>query len=203
MKFPSPKALALILEYEVGGGKSYYEKYLSKPTWPGGASGMTLAIGVDCGYYTSAELEKLFHFLPKEQLEVVKGASGKTGQAGKAYTQQHKNSSINITWDQAIEIFDTLTWPKFAKLAEKSFPGLDQLCDNAYGAIVSLVFNRGSSLVGDSRLEMRNIRDLVPKKDYKGIANELRKMKRIWKGKGLDGLLARRDAEANLVETCA
>jgi len=203
MKSPSPKALALILEYEVGGGKSYYEKYLSKPTWPGGASGMTLAIGVDCGYYTSAELEKLFHFLPKEQLEVVKGASGKTGQAGKAYTQQHKNSSINITWDQAIEIFDTLTWPKFAKLAEKSFPGLDQLCDNAYGAIVSLVFNRGSSLVGDSRLEMRNIRDLVPKKDYKGIANELRKMKRIWKGKGLDGLLARRDAEANLVETCA
>jgi len=203
MKSPSPKALALILEYEVGGGKSYYEKYLSKPTWPGGASGMTLAIGVDCGYYTSAELEKIFHFLPKEQLEIVKGASGKTGQAGKAYTQQHKNSGINITWDQAIEIFDTLTWPKFAKLAEKAFPGLDQLCDNAYGAIVSLVFNRGSSLVGDSRLEMRNIRDLVPKKDYKGIANELRKMKRIWKGKGLDGLLARRDAEANLVETCA
>jgi len=203
MKSPSPKALALILEYEVGGGKSYYEKYLSKPTWPGGASGMTLAIGVDCGYYTSTELEKLFHFLPKEQLEIVKGASGKTGQAGKAYTQQHKNSGIVITWDQAIEIFDTLTWPKFAKLTEKAFPGLDQLCDNAYGAIVSLVFNRGSSLVGDSRLEMRNIRDLVPKKNYKGIANELRKMKRIWKGKGLDGLLARRDAEANLVETCA
>jgi len=203
MKSPSPKALALILEYEVGGGKSYYEKYLSKPTWPGGASGMTLAIGVDCGYYTSTELEKLFHFLPKEQLKIVKGASGKTGQAGKAYTQQHKNSGIVITWEQAIEIFDTLTWPKFAKLAEKAFPGLDQLCDNAYGAIVSLVFNRGSSLVGDSRLEMRNIRDLVPKKNYKGIANELRKMKRIWKGKGLDGLLARRDAEANLVETCA
>ena len=56
---------------------------------------------------------------------------------------------------------------------------------------------------GDSRLEMRNIRVLVPKKDYKGIAEELRKMKRIWKGKGLDGLLARRDAEADLVETCA
>jgi GH24 family phage-related lysozyme (muramidase) len=56
---------------------------------------------------------------------------------------------------------------------------------------------------GDSRLEMRNIRNLVPKKDYKGIAKELRKMKRIWKGKGLDGLLARRDAEADLVETCA
>jgi GH24 family phage-related lysozyme (muramidase) len=50
---------------------------------------------------------------------------------------------------------------------------------------------------------MRNIRVLVPKKDYKGIAEELRKMKRIWEGKGLDGLLTRREAEAKLVETCA
>jgi GH24 family phage-related lysozyme (muramidase) len=203
MKQPSPKALDLILEYEVGGGKAYYDKYLSHPTWPGGASGMTLAIGVDCGYYSPEELEKIFNFLPKEQLDIVKGASGKTGQAGKAYTNANKNKGINITWDQAIKIFDTLTWPKFARLAEKAFPGLDELCDNAYGALVSLVFNRGTAMQGDSRLEMRNIRVLVPKKDYKGIAEELRKMKRIWKGKGLDGLLARRDAEADLVETCA
>ena len=202
MKNPSPKSLALILEYEVGGGKSYYDKYLSKPTWPGGASGMTLGIGVDCGYYSPTELEKLFNFLPKNQLEIVKGASNKTGQAGKDYTNKHKSDGIVVSWDQALEIFDSLTWPKFAKLAEKAFPGLDQLCDNAYGAIVSLVFNRGSSLVGDSRLEMRNIRDLIPKKDYKGVAGELRKMKRIWKGKGLDGLLERREAEASLVESC-
>jgi GH24 family phage-related lysozyme (muramidase) len=203
MKQPSPKALNLILEYEVGGGKSYYEKYLTKPEWPGGASGFTLGIGVDCGYYTPTELEKLFYFLPKDQLEIVKGASGKTGQAGKAYTQQHKDSGIVVTWDQAIEMFDNYIWTKFAKLAEKAFPGLDELCDDAYGAIVSLVFNRGSSLTGSSRSEMRVIRELVPKKDYKGIAEELRSMKRIWEGKGLDGLLARREAEAKLVESCS
>jgi GH24 family phage-related lysozyme (muramidase) len=203
MKSPSPEALALILEYEVGGGESYYDKYLSKPTWPGGASGMTLGIGVDCGYYTPEELGKLFSFLSNDQLNVVKGASGKTGQAGKEYTAKHKNDGIVVTWDQAINIFDQLTWPKFAKLAEKAFPGLEQLCDNAYGAIVSLVFNRGTSMTGDSRLEMRNIRDLIPKKDYRGIATELRKMKRIWIGRGLDGLLERRDAEAASVETCA
>lgn len=203
MKQPSPKALDLILKYEVGGGKSYYEKFLAKPTWPGGASGMTLGIGIDCGYYTPAELEKIFNFLPKKQLEIVKNASGKKGQAGREYTSQHKNSGIVVTWDQALDIFNRLIWTKFSRLAEKTFPGLDQLCDDAYGAIVSLVFNRGSSLTGDSRLEMRNIRDLVPKKNYKGIAKELRKMKRIWQGKGLDGLLERRDAEAKLVETCA
>jgi hypothetical protein len=203
MKSPSPKALALILEYEVGGGKSYYEKYLAKPTWPGGASGFTAGIGVDCGYYTPTELEKLFSFLPKKQLDIIKGASGKKGQAGKAYTQQYKNSGIVVPWDKALDIFNKLIWTKFSKLAERAFPGLDELCDDAYGAIVSLVFNRGSALSGDSRLEMRNIKSLVTKKDYKGIAKELRKMKRIWKGKGLDGLLARREAEAKLVESCA
>jgi GH24 family phage-related lysozyme (muramidase) len=203
MKQPSQKALDLILEYEVGGGKSYYEKHLTKPEWPGGASGFTLGIGIDCGYYTPTELQKLFYFLPKNQLDIVVGASGKTGQAGKAYTQRYKDSGIIVTWDQAIEMFDNYIWTKFAKLAERAFPGLEQLCDDAYGAIVSLVFNRGSSLTGSSRSEMRVIRELVPKKDYNGIAEELRSMKRIWEGKGLDGLLARREAEAKLVESCS
>jgi hypothetical protein len=202
VKPPSKEALDLILEYEVGGGRSYYEKLLSHPTWPGGASGTTLAIGVDCGYYSPTELEKIFYFLPANQLDAIKNASGKTGQAGKDYVRQIKPLNVTVSWDQAIKIFNELTWPKFAKLTEKAFPGVDQLCDNAYGALVSLVFNRGSSLTGSSRAEMRTIRELVPKKDYKGIAEELRSMKRIWEGKGLDGLLARRDAEAALVETC-
>ena len=203
MKQPSSEALKLLLEYEVGGGESYYNRYLSHPTWPGGASGTTLAIGVDCGYYSPDELGRIFSFLPSKQLEAIRLASGKTGQAGKAYVQQIKPLNITVSWDQAVNIFNTLTWPKFAKLAEHAFPGLDQLCDNAYGALVSLVFNRGTSMSGDSRVEMRNIRDLVLKKDYKGVANELRKMKRIWQGKGLDGLITRREAEAKLVETCA
>jgi GH24 family phage-related lysozyme (muramidase) len=202
MKSPSTKALNLILEYEVGGGKSYYDEFLKGPTWPKGASGMTLGIGVDCGYYSQDELSKLFHFLPSKQLELVKNASGKTGQAGKDYTNSIKDKGIIVTWEQALEIFDNLTWPKFARLTERAFPDVDKLCDNAYGALVSLIFNRGTSLVGDSRTEMRNIRDLVPKKDYKGIAKELRDMKRIWEGKGLDGLITRRESEAKLVESC-
>jgi len=203
MKQPSPKALSLILEYEVGGTESYYNKHLSHPTWPGGASGMTLGIGVDCGYYSESELRDLFYFLPDNQLDIVARASGKTGQQGRQYTRDNKDKGITVTWDQAVHIFDTLTWPKFARLAERAFPELDQLKDDAYGAIVSLVFNRGTSMNGDSRLEMRNIRDLVPKKDYKGIAKELRKMKRIWEGRGLDGLITRRESEAKLVESCA
>jgi GH24 family phage-related lysozyme (muramidase) len=56
---------------------------------------------------------------------------------------------------------------------------------------------------GDSRSEMRFIRALVAEKNYTKIAQQFRKMKRIWEGKELDGLLKRRDAEADLVESCA
>ena len=198
---PSSKTLKLLYDYEVGGGKKYYEKYLSKFTWPGGASGPTIAIGVDCAYYTEAELAEIFHFLPKDQILLIKKASGKTGSSGKEYTKVLRSADITVDWDKAQEIFISLTWPKFTKLAEKTFPGLSDLHPDAYGAIVSLVFNRGASLKGDSRLEMRNLRVLIPKKDYKRIAEEIRKMKRLWVGKKLDGLLERRDAEAKLIES--
>jgi hypothetical protein len=54
----------------------------------------------------------------------------------------------------------------------------------------------------DDRREMRAIRDLVPQANLAGIATELRSMQRLWIGKKLDGLLARREAEAALVESC-
>ena len=202
MKPPSSNALKLLLDYEVGGGESYYNKYLSKFTWPGGASGPTIGIGIDCAYYSSDELANIFSFLPKKQITLIQGSTDKTGSSGKEYTKVLRDAGIVVSWDQAKAIFQRITWPKFASLAEKAFPDLEELCDDAYGAIVSLVFNRGSSMSGDNRLEMRNIRLLVPKKDYKGIAEEIRKMKRLWVGKNMDGLLRRRDAEAKLVENC-
>ncbi len=200
---PSAKTLELLYDYEVGGGKAYYEKYLSKFTWPGGASGPTIAIGVDCAYYSESELAEIFSFLPKDQIRLIQKASGKTREEGKEYTKVLRASGITVSWDKAQEIFQKLTWPKFTNLAEKAFPGLADLHPDAYGAIVSLVFNRGTSLKGDSRLEMRNIRVLIPKKDYKNIAQEIRKMKRLWVGKNLNGLLERREAEAKLIENVA
>jgi GH24 family phage-related lysozyme (muramidase) len=199
---PSPNALKLILNHEVGGGEKYYNKFLSSFTWPGGASGPTIAIGVDCGYYTPSELSDIFEFLNDEQISLICGASGKTGKVGREYTKKLREAKITVDWESAVEIFNELTWPKFSKLAERAFPGLYNLCDDAYGAIVSIVFNRGTSMKGDSRVEMRNMKDLINKKDYKKIAAEIRKMKRLWIGKGLDGLIQRREDEAALVESC-
>ena len=53
----------------------------------------------------------------------------------------------------------------------------------------------------DRRKEMRAIRGAVAEGDLQEIADQLRAMKRLWEGKGLDGLLKRRDAEADMVES--
>ena len=201
-KIPSDKTLSLLLEYEVGGGEKYYTKYLSKFTWPGGASGPTIAIGVDCAYYSQNDLSKIFSFLKEDVIASIKMASGKTGQSGKEYAKILRNKNIVVTWENALNIFEKYTWPKFTRLAEKTFPSLNELPADAYGAIVSLVFNRGTSLKGSSRREMFNIKSLIPSKNYKKIAQEIRSMKRLWIGKNLDGLLRRREAEALLVESC-
>jgi GH24 family phage-related lysozyme (muramidase) len=203
MKSPSSNTLKLLFDYEVGGGESYYNKYLSKFTWPAGASGPTIGIGIDCAYYSKDELANIFSFLPQKQVSIIQGASGKTGEAGKEYTKKLRDAGISVSWQQAQSIFEKTTWPKFAKLAERTFPSLDQLCDDAYGALVSLVFNRGGSLSGESRSEMREIKNIVPQKDYSGIAKQLRSMKRLWVNKNMDGLVRRREAEAKLVENCA
>jgi hypothetical protein len=201
IKPPSQKTLDLILKYEVGGGQKYYEKYLSGFTWPGGSSGPTIGIGIDCAYYTKEELAKLFDFLTQQQIKLIQGAVGKTKDFGKEYTAKLKEAGIVVPWERALVLFNNSTWKKFATLAEKTFPGLNQLHEDAYGAIVSIVFNRGTKLDGESRREMRNIKELVPQLNYQSIAYEIRSMKRLWEGKGLDGLIARREAEALLVES--
>lgn len=198
---PSVRAQKLLFDYEVGGGETYYNKFLKKFTWPGGASGPTIAIGIDCAYYNSNELEDMFYFLSENELELVKRCPGLTGSRGEQYTRTLRKANIEVAWDKAVELFKNTTWPKFAKLAEKTFPGLNEFHPDAYGSVVSLVFNRGTSLSGPSRIEMANIKKLVPSKDYKAIAKNIRSMCRLWQGKGLDGLLQRREAEAKLIES--
>ena len=73
------------------------------------------------------------------------------------------------------------------------------------GALVSLVYNRGTRMADspgtDDRREMRAIRDLVAEGLVVGIPEQLRSMQRLWIGKGLDGLIRRREAEAQLVDS--
>jgi GH24 family phage-related lysozyme (muramidase) len=185
------EALALILEAEG----------LDQPgKWPGESSGITIGIGYDLGFSTAEQFEEDWSpYLGADEIERLKTAIGVSGEDAQQIAS--KFSDIKINRDDAVEVFKNRTLPLYSARTEKAFPGVDQLPANAQGALVSLVFNRGAGMDGDRRKEMRAVRDAVANGDLQEIANQIRAMKRLWEGKGMDGLLKRRDAEADLVES--
>lgn len=190
-----------VINFETG-GESYYNKFLKRASWPGGQSGVTIGIGADLGYLSKEEFDKYFaKYFTDNENNKLRSVIGLKGQSAKSALAKVKG--IELSWDNAKKIFVDWTLPKFWRLTNGIWPGVDELCENAQIALTSIVFNRGSSLKGSGRREMVNIQSLVKKKDYKGIAQEIRDMKRLWQGKGLDGLLKRRDIEAKMVESCA
>ena len=197
----SDKALNLILKYEVGGGESYYNRFLYRPIWPGLNSGVTIGVGYDLGYNNLQSFKASWTGkLSTQDIIRLARALGVKGRSAKELIPGVKD--IKISWEHALSVFKSHTIPIFANQTNRAFPGADRLHPDAYGALLSLVFNRGSDLTGSRRIEMKNIRALVPSKNYKAIANEIRKMKRLWVNAGVDGLLKRREDEAKLVESC-
>ena len=200
MPLLTPSAEKLILDFEVGGGQAYYDKKLVHPTWPGGESGVTIGVGYDIGYATRAQLDADWGArIAGPDLARLALCLGVKSLSAKARIPSVRD--IAIPWMAASAVFFALTVPRYYRQTAAAFPGLERLPADAQGALVSLVFNRGGSMKGASRSEMRAIRDLVPLGDLRGIAAQLRAMKRLWVGKGLDGLVKRREVEAKLVES--
>lgn len=198
----SDKALKLILDYEVGGGESYYNKELKHPCYPGGASGVTIGVGYDLGYNTSEQFTSDWkELLSSSDFGRLAKCLGSKGAIARDLVSSVRD--IVVPWAGALTIFKQNTIPRFMKETLKAFPGADQLQPDAFGALVSLVFNRGAAVTGSNRTEMMNIRNLIGSKDYLAIGNQILDMKHIWVGKGLDGLLKRRDEESALVKSCA
>jgi len=127
----------------------------------------------------------------------MKKASGL--KADKAKKQLHRLKEVTVIFENATAVFSESTLPRYAKSTRKAFPGVEKLHPDAQAALLSLVYNRGTSMSGSRRKEMAAIKPLVVKKNYAGIAQEIKNMKRLWVGKGLDGLLKRRDDEAAMV----
>lgn len=195
----SQKALDLIIKHEVGGGEAYYNKALKKPCYPGGASGVTIGVGYDLGYNTDDQFTSDWgKVLTGDVFSRLSKCLGAKSSSAKSLIPSVKD--IEIPWESALKVFKESTLPRFVNETLKAFPGANELHPDAFGALVSLVFNRGAAVTGKNREEMKNIRGLIAGKDYAAIAKEITNMKRIWVGKGLDGLLRRRDEEAALVK---
>jgi hypothetical protein len=199
------KSLDLILEFEVGGGESYYNKFLKNPAWPGEQSGVTIGVGYDLGYVNKTEFTNDWKDLPQKDFDRLYKVVGIKGIAAKDLIRGLKD--ISIPWELSLKVFNSKTVTKFYNLTRQTFPNFDNLPEDAKGGLVSLVFNRGAALEGDRRREMKLIRDgmkLVSTFDQKAltfIANQIRSMKRIWIGGSIEkGMSRRRDAEAKLIE---
>ena len=194
----SRKAAELIIQFEVG-GRQVYEKSYSKPTWAGGDSGITIGIGADLGYMS--EKEFMSTWSPNLNLNYINALRPVVGLKGQQAKSMLKGELMNVRvpYNVAYEVFVKFDLPKYWAKAKTIYPELDSLNEDTQGAIVSMVYNRGTKLDGDSRTEMRAIVDLVKNKDYEGIAEEIEKSKRLWEHKNLDGLVIRREAEADLV----
>jgi GH24 family phage-related lysozyme (muramidase) len=174
--------------------------------WPGGGSGITLGYGCDIGA-DPASLDFWKGVLTDEQIARLATAKGITGRA--AAQIQTRFHDIRVTEPQAREVFLRQSLPREERLTAQAFPGSDKLPGEVFGALVSLVYNRGTDLQGDRRREMKAIHDAIinsarneESEDLKVrqnnllrfIASQFRAMKRIWAGQGLDGLLHRRDS---------
>ena len=199
------KSLDLILEFEVGGGENYYNKFLKNPAWPGEQSGVTIGVGYDLGYVNKTEFTNDWKDLPKEIFDRLYKVVGIKGIAAKGLIRGLRD--IVIPWELSLQVFNNKTVAKFWNLTKNTFPNFDNLPEDAKGGLVSLVFNRGNGVEGDRRREMKLIRDgmkLVLVYDQKAltfIANQIRNMKRIWIGGSIEkGMSRRRDAEAKLIE---
>jgi GH24 family phage-related lysozyme (muramidase) len=194
----SKKAIDLIIQFEVG-GRAYYEKKLQSPIWAGGESGITIGMGYDMGYCNEKQFFQDWgnqltpNFLdPLRKVVGLKGIQAKQMLRGELL-------QVKISYNQAYEVFVKSSVPKYFKLTKTIYPELETLNEDTQGALVSMVYNRGNKLEGNSRAEMKAIVKMVKDKNYDGIAEEIEKSKRHWEGKGLDGLVVRREAEADLI----
>lgn len=182
---------------------------LDQPSkWPGGNSGITIGIGYDLGQERSFGADWA-GVLPPAQITELSTALGKTGQAAHAIAVNFRNISISMA--QALQVFTGKTLPHYIDETLKAFPGADKLPAIILGALVSLVYNRGSSMTGPRRIEMRIIRATVSSfaeglislaACVAGIASQFRSMKRLWIGTDIEhDMTQRREAEAKLVES--
>jgi hypothetical protein len=186
----------LIIEFEVGGRSGYK----NKPEAPDARySGITQGVGYDDHSNSVAAIKADWKAIGEDanRLAATHPYFGKTAQA-----HLHEVADIAVPWITAYDVFTQVDVAREFDNCKRVFKGFNELRPNAQAALISLTFNRGTSMVGDNRLEMRNIRDLVPKEDYSGIANQLRRMSRVWDGTLIyNGMRRRRYAEAKLIET--
>jgi hypothetical protein len=193
----SQAALDLIVNEEVG-GPAVYTKLYQRPEWPGGASGITIGIGYDCGYQNAAGIVDDWQgLIPPEQVLALTSCAGKKGVAAHSMLSWIR-PQVLVPLDEAMKVFNLKDMPRWINATDNALPNCDLLPPDCFGALVSLSYNRGCSydLNGSRYVEMNNIKQHMLMKQFDKIPQEFRSMKRLWN----NGLVGRREREAQLFE---
>jgi hypothetical protein len=195
----STKAIDLIISFEVGSQEQYDRQY-THPIWPQGDSGVTIGIGYDLGYCTPTEFKSDWSSqLSSESIHKLLSVVGKKGEVAKAALESVED--VVVPWKAAFSVFMNQTLVSYSKQTKAAFPGSENLPSDSYGALVSLVYNRGASLVGERRKEMALIQEAIAKGHPENVPTLIRQMVRLWVGTTIEaGMRRRREAEAKLFE---
>ncbi len=179
------------------------EGYQKSPYVPKGssASGVTIGYGYDLGQQTISKMKlMLSDYFTSSQIARLEKAIGLTGSEALAIIPSL--SDITISKEDAVSLAMKMK-SKYAQIVVDTYPEVLATHPHCQGAMLSLVINRGTSFNKpnvESRVEMKNIHDDFVSGNLSDIPNQLRSMKRLWVGKGLDGLITRREDEAKLFE---
>jgi len=193
------EAIDLIVSFEIGSPELYERRYKS-PIWPGAHSGPTVGVGYDLGTRQADIIIVDWEAHPHAARMAT--AAGITGPISRDWVR--KAADISVEYGMARQVFDQTSLVEHYRVARRVFgPAFDRAPGVVRGSLSSLVFNRGGSMRGDGRREMRAIRDTcLPAGNWDCVAFELRGMKRIWKGSDIEvGMNRRREAEAKLAES--
>jgi len=189
----STKGINAIIQWETG-GESYYDRH---PEWPGEQSGVTIGVGWDLGQTPATDTSRAWaSYLDAATLALLVSVSGRQGENAKEVLPHVRH--LVVPWKSAMAVFESVTLPKWYMKTLRIYPQMIDLPGDCAAALVSLCFNRGTSLSGDRRREMSNIQALLKRGELDKIPDQFRSMKRLWPQS--QGLRRRRDEEADLFE---
>jgi len=170
------------------------EGHAGKTYWPGGASGVTLDPGVDCGHAKRGLIEEAYNdLLSAEQFEAVEKVLGIKGDAAKtALEKDPVLQSIRISRAQADTIFGYAAKPYWDSIVRR-FPALadPDTLPSVQTAMLSISYNRGA---GNRALEV--LEQPIACKDWAGVADIIGSMQQDHR---LEGIRKRRRMEADLI----
>jgi hypothetical protein len=195
---PSPELTApgvtFIAREEVTSPAEYRRRY-KNPVWPTKDSGITIGIGYDLRFTSRAKLESDWGgTLDAPVISRLASVSGTRGSAERLESVK----DVEVPLPHAVGVFLRRMLPEHIGKTRRSYPQLDDLPAARRTALISLVFNRGPSLDGDRRVEMRRIRQLLDSGRLDAVPEQLESMTRLWDPEKEGGVITRRRREATL-----